>query len=495
MGQVYQILDKKDSRELAEFLMANAQGLLPTVELIEQARMAVDDFVGKGQDAICDAGEVHHGWAEGLGECLPELSAALRRRSGGGSQMSEKMSRRTAIRRMAAGAAGIIAVGGMAMRQNQGHASEAGVFIEKQETGSEIWQVTTEEVQQSNIYCEVPYCSADSRFFVYHRSSRDRQNPEEFVIVELGTWQRRVLDTAAMVSGCAVTPDGTFYYVKRAGDGALDLMRAGLSSGEPEVVHRFGGGPWTWDRGTVSADHRYYVRGKRLDDEWKLFGVFLLDLETDEETIIDKDPYLLNIHPQFDPATGRQVMIQHNRGGAFNADGTLQRLVGPEGATLFLLSVPEGQRTELQVGKPYTTPCTGHEAWAGETGEMVLTVSPSGDYTPDKGNLLGVRAGSPARTVARGYQFNHVGVSRCGRLFICDDWRDDYKIVIGSVKSGKTAVVCASKTQPGRSQNTHPHAYLTPDLKWVIFNSNRTGFPHVYAASVPEGIVAELLGA
>ena len=41
-------------------------------------------------------------------------------------------------------------------------------------------------------------------------------------------------------------------------------------------------------------------------------------------------------------------------------------------------------------------------------------------------------------------------------------------------------------------QHTHPHAYLTPDLKWIIFNSDSSGSPHVHAASVPEGMIAEL---
>ena len=31
-----------------------------------------------------------------------------------------------------------------------------------------------------------------------------------------------------------------------------------------------------------------------------------------------------------------------------------------------------------------------------------------------------------------------------------------------------------------------------PDLKWVIFNSNRSGFPHLYAASVPDDMIKEL---
>jgi Tol biopolymer transport system component len=49
--------------------------------------------------------------------------------------------------------------------------------------------------------------------------------------------------------------------------------------------------------------------------------------------------------------------------------------------------------------------------------------------------------------------------------------------------------VCESKSRPTSNQSTHPHPYLTPDLKWLIFNSNRSGFPHIYAASVPEGMV------
>ena len=94
--------------------------------------------------------------------------------------------------------------------------------------------------------------------------------------------------------------------------------------------------------------------------------------------------------------------------------------------------------------------------------------------------------------VARGYWFQHVGVSRCGRFFCCDDWQGTCKVVIGSIKTGKTAVVCESKASRKRGQNTHPHPYLTPDLKWVIFNSDRSGFPHVHAASVPEQTIAEL---
>lgn len=401
--------------------------------------------------------------------------------------------RRTAIGHMLAAAAGVVGAARISRAQEPA-STGGGVFVERQSTGSEIWQVTTEEFSQSNIYCEVPYCSGDSRYFVYARTNPKLSgNRTEFMAVELGTWKQHRLDTAASASGCAISPDGVFYYLKQSGDGELDLMRADLAKGTPEKVYRLKNGLRIRSLGTVASDHRYYAGGTLEDPQWTMFGIALVDLAKGEQSIIDRDPFILNPHPQFEPGEGRQLMIQHNRGGKHTPDGKRVQLTGPEGATLYLLSVPDGKRTELQVGTPCTTRCTGHEAWIGKTQEMLLSVSASGDYAPEKGNLLGVRAGSAARVVSRGYRFGHVGTSRCGRLFSCDDWQGSYRLVIGSTQSGKSAVVCESKTSPSRSQSTHPHPYLTPDLKWVIFNSNRSGFPHVHAASVPEGMVEGLL--
>jgi len=418
----------------------------------------------------------------------------------------KKISRREFLRRSGQVASGLVGAGTLASskyafgqeRPSSGQARRAsavgGIRLERQATGSEVWQVTTEEFRQSNIYCEVPYCSGDSRYFVYERRNPKRpgNNKTELMVVELGTWKQHRLGVAMGVAGTAISPDGVFYYLKRTDREMLNLMRADISKGTPEKVYSLEGRRALFSLGTVSADARYYACGERLGDDYQAFGIVLVDLEKGTQRIIDRDPFILNPHPQFEPGQGRVLMIQHNRGGKYTPEGKRIRLVGPQGATLYLLSVPEGERTELQVGKPHTTPVTGHEAWIGKTKEVLLTVSAREDYAPAKGNLLAVRAGSPARVVAKGYKFNHVGVSRCGRFFCCDDWQEPYKLVIGSIRTGKTAVVCESKTSPGRAQNTHPHAYLTPDLKWVIFNSNRGRYPHIHAASVPEGMIEEL---
>ena len=368
------------------------------------------------------------------------------------------------------------------------------IRLEQQPTGSEIWQITTEQFVQSNIYCEISYCSRDSKYFVYERENPhlSGRNKTELMAVEIGSWKQYQLDVSIGISGSAISHDGVFYYLKHTTDRSLNLMQIDLSEGKPRRVFQMEEDQRIVSMGAISPNGRYYAWGKRIDNEYKKFGILLIDIEKQTRTVIDEDPYIFNPHPQFEPADGKQLLIQHNRGGSYSPDGKLQQLVGPEGAALYLFFLPNRQRKILQVGTPYTTGVTGHQVWIGDTKDILLTVMANDDYAPEKGNLLAVKEDEPARVIARGYKFNHVNVSRCGRFFCCDDWQEDCKIVIGSVRTGKTAVVCESKTSRSRPQNTHAHAYLTPDLKWIIFNSDRNGFPHVYAASIIDDMIQDI---
>lgn len=358
------------------------------------------------------------------------------------------------------------------------------IKLTQQDTGSTVYQVTEDSLPKSNIYCETPYCSADSHYFVFARNNPQYKiNRTEYVVCELGTWKMEV--SGRGIGGPAITREGIFYFLRDTNTDARELVELDLATGRSEVVYTFTEKPQTRSLGTVSPDGRFYAFGITLDEKFREFGIELIDLKTGTREIIDRDPYILNPHPQFEPSEGKQLMIQHNRGGKIDENGKLIRLVGEEGATLYLLNISDGKRTPLQVGKPYTTPATGHEAWIGDTHEVLLTVSTSGDFAPEKGNLLAVEAGKPARVVSRGYRFSHVGTSRGGRFFSCDDGATG-DVVIGSIRTGKNAVVCHSESSFGRAQNTHPHPYLTPDLKWVIFNSDRSGEPQIHAATVPE---------
>ncbi len=362
-----------------------------------------------------------------------------------------------------------------------------------QDTGATIYQVTDDVLQKSNIYCEIPYCSSDSRYFVFIRENPEYdRNPSEYVIVELGTWETHIVGRGIRgIAGIAITHRGKFYFLREKDNEQKELVKIELANGNAEVVWEFHGNFKFRSLGTVSPDENYYAYGITVDDRYTLFGIELVDLRTGEYNIIDTDPYILNPHPQFEPSEGKHILVQHNRGGQIDEKGKLIRLVGEEGATLYVLDIIRGKRDTLQVGKPYTTPATGHEAWVGNTKSILLTVSASGDFAPEKGNLLSVRIGEPAKVVCKGYSLNHVGTSVCGNFFSCDDTRTK-DIIIGSINTGKTFTLCHSETSYGRAQNTHPHPYLTPDLKWVVFNSDKTGQTQIYVAKVPDGVIEEL---
>ena len=55
MKAAYQITDRKDSRALAQFLSGEGQALLPMLELIEQAEMAVDELIDVAGRATIEA--------------------------------------------------------------------------------------------------------------------------------------------------------------------------------------------------------------------------------------------------------------------------------------------------------------------------------------------------------------------------------------------------------------------------------------------------------
>ncbi len=80
-----------------------------------------------------------------------------------------------------------------------------------------------------------------------------------------------------------------------------------------------------------------------------------------------------------------------------------------------------------------------------------------------------------------------------GRLFTVDDWRETSKLLMGSNASGRNAIVCEARTSRGESQATHGHPYLSPDAKWLVFNSDSPGQPQVHVASIPAAMTKDVL--
>ena len=366
------------------------------------------------------------------------------------------------------------------------------VKLDELPNGVELTQVTTDAFDKSNIYCELPYCSADSRVFVFEQKNPDHvPNTTEYVTCEFGTWKTKIIGHGK--GGPGMTHKGIFFYYRIVPNKCQELVRIDLGTGQESVIYEFPEDFQPRGLGTMCPNERYYAYGVTICYHPKMFGIELIDLEKGTREIINTDPDICNPHTQFEPTEGKQIMVQHNRGCEFQPDGTRLKLVGEEGATEYLVDIPDGKITRLEVGTPYTSGITGHEAWIAGTNEILLSVSAVDAYAPEKGNLVKVSAGkAPERIGTPGYKFNHVGTSPCGRYFFCDDWQGASKLVVGNIQTGKTTEVCEAQTSMQKDQNTHGHPYLSPDLQWLVFNSDRSGHPQIHVAQVPAELIEQL---
>ena len=156
-----------------------------------------------------------------------------------------------------------------------------------------------------------------------------------------------------------------------------------------------------------------------------------------------------------------------------------------------------------------------HETFLGRTGDLVYTVWPHALWRMDWQNL--------ERTLICKFNAWHITPNREGTLVLCDTNHPDLGIFLVEVESGRRYPVCESKASSGGSQWkhsryalaedfaaarstlpsgtlswmenavdtvygpqwTHPHPSFSPDERIVVFTSDRTGHPQVYAAEIP----------
>ena len=368
-------------------------------------------------------------------------------------------------------------------------------MVEELHNGVVVYQATDEATDKSNIYCEFPWCPPDSHCFVYAcHLPEHAPNSIEYVACDFRTWEKWVVGRG---SAATMANGGKFYYSRINAKGRREFVRVDLETEEEGIIDLPDGIPPS--RLDISPGERYVAYNQVLSYDPPRFGIGLVDLHTGEFGIIHEDPYICNPHHQFEPGEGKLLMVQHNRGCRFTREGQRELLVGPEGATLFALEIPSGKVHRLEVGPPYTYSISGHETWIGATGEMLLTLNVQEDYDFGKGPIVGVRPGQPARIIGPGWEMNHIGIEPSGRIF-CGDAYDPDLIVIGSPVTNKVLGVCPARASYQRARNrpqpayadSHPHAYITPDCKWVVFNSDRTGVQQVYAAAIPPAMIKEL---
>jgi hypothetical protein len=396
-------------------------------------------------------------------------------------------------------------------------------------SGARIIQLTSAVAISNNIYGEQPYCSPDGKRIVFARC-------QDFCWDETGSLLVHELDTLRITRiPCTVqrargvfnsawsglvyfwTPDRKLMqlslmtleqkevYAEEAGDV--------LALGNPvDYLQRFGNAPVP--SASVSPDQRYLISVvPRLKGPGApVFQIVRLDLKKNIREVIFEHPEISNPHLQFNPITGKQILVQHNQGLRLRRDGSLERRRTPD-CKLFVIDQNGRNQRSVPVGPPMTAGGTGHECFAGNTGRILCSVGWDARSPDDwrhharhpRGNLFTGVPGDkkPVCFPAPEHLFNHVSAARDGRHFVADSIPNGRgfmqgaiqraSLVIGNLDTGKYRVLVEdSGASGGGNQCTHTHPYLTTDNRYVIYNADPGGVPQVFAARLPDGFLASL---
>ena len=372
------------------------------------------------------------------------------------------------------------------------------------ETGTAVTRLTASAMSNINIYCEQPYTSPDGRRIAILRSpyADPRHPPSELCVIDLVTLRIVLVEsrvTSTMVATSAYS--GLIHYL----DGRGVVQRLDIATLKRDEVFAW---PLPRPMGFDSAtpDGRYLIGGMPEPDFHT--AIMRVDLGTGRAERIFRHPEIVN-HLQVNPVTGRDILVQLNRGIGRNPDGETRPVASPlRGATHFVIDIDGGNRRDLAIGEPHTSGTTGHSAWVAGTGRVGVSTAyawadartPGGlDPRHPEGNFFTVAPGeaTPVPFAAPNHRFNHVSVSRDGRYFVCDCYRRGLPgriaLVIGNIATGKhRTLLWDCGAQGGCAACSHPHPYLTADNRRVIFNSDRTGVCHVHAAHVTPEFLASL---
>lgn len=336
-------------------------------------------------------------------------------------------------------------------------------FFNDAETGVRIMQATSFPTVHMNLYFHSRCWTPDASIFLFWSMTQPKRGGlfDLYRMKVDGTDMVQMTDGKSL-SNVALCPDGGLVYFT-SGDAiyTLDL----LSLKESQIVQLKEGLP-TGGIGSFSDDGRRYCFDIQRKDGKP--GIGWLDTRTRRVHIIAKAFNYIS-HLQIEPGQGR---LFHYIGEK-----------NSQGYSLF--AIDEEGREELAF--PIRDE-NGHEAWLGPSGKLysalreatrAILVAAPGDSKP---SLLA--AGPP--------NFWHPGCDPAGQWIVSDSSNPDDGLHLLCVATGRLCRLARSNSDNGHAQWTHPHPSVSPGAKYVLFNSTRTGVPHVYIAEIPSAMKEKL---
>jgi len=342
-------------------------------------------------------------------------------------------------------------------------------------TSTEILQLTGFPTVNHAFYFHVQSFTPDSKTLVFlsYTELRRDSTPNIFRVDVDGTHLVQLTDSQGIESA-VLAPDGKAVYFLIGGQlRSVDINTCEEKvMGEVEGVKAWINGPsrvHLSDTGSVSADGEFFITGRQMLDGRNV--ILRYSIHSPEAHILYEHPTGI-AHVQFDPYTSDRIAFctssdEHHRNiWTIKRDGT------------------DGHVLNLQHGN-------GHFAWLKRNdmeGVVVMsnTTSPRGAIKYCGVNQI------DGRIIAQGKNFWHASPSKDGKWIVADTNWPDEGIYIIHASTGKIKSLCYPKSSEGHAQWTHPHPFFSPDGKMVVFNSDRSGLPHVYLAKISDEFLKDL---
>ncbi|MEM1552833.1 MAG: oligogalacturonate lyase family protein [Candidatus Bathyarchaeia archaeon] len=124
-----------------------------------------------------------------------------------------------------------------------------------------------------------------------------------------------------------------------------------------------------------------------------------------------------------------------------------------------------------------------HCTFLGRTGRLQGCALP-----PDRAVLqIGLGEEKPT-LIAQGVYFWHSASTLDGEWIIADTNWPDEGLQLVHVPTGRYRPLCYARSSQGHPQWTHPHPQFSPNGRYVLFNSDRTGICQIYLAEIPDDL-------
>ena len=346
-----------------------------------------------------------------------------------------------------------------------------------------IRQLTNSKLLSWGIYCEQMYASTDGRRIAFIRRDPAEKNRQDLWVADLESYEIARVGPAAQAFAASTPLIDSVYYVRPEGENGRVLVRFNLRTLELDDVFNFTDCPVPGSP-AVSSDERWFASNKRLHDN--VYGLYRVDLKASRWEFFHEEKDLSNTHLQFEPSEGRMLLVQQPRGRVLGVPGA--PLAGEQGSALYVVDIDGKNQRFLPLGPPWTGLVDGHQCWIARTQRVLAVVE---NELPVGGTAVVTPGDRAAEIIMPGFCFIHVSASADGRFLVADHGGQRYAY-LGSLETGKVIHFCETPCSRSDGHETWEEPYLTPGNQHVIFNSERTGHAELYAAGVPEHVMAYL---